>query len=390
MPKTDQYMRFTKEAIEALPRPADGKRRYYYDTRITGFAVAVQPSGSKSFYLYRKVNGKPQRVLLGRFPDLTFEQAKKKAEALIGEIVAGLDPSERRARERAEWTFDQMFEFYMTQHAKARKRSWQRDQQNYDNHLKARLGSLPISKVSKAIVRETFMSIRTNAGPYAANRLLALISVVFTIADDHDVFKGPNPAKGIEPFFEEPRDRRLTAAEMTRLLASLEQESNTTVRDYIYMLLYTAARRDNVLAMRWDMIDFDACTWRIPLTKNGKPQTVPLEPVEIELLKRRKLEVGDSPWVFPGRKDTKSGHLENPYEGWYRILARAGITDFRLHDLRRTHGSIAADTGTSLHVIGKMLHQESQATTAIYARLSMDPMRRAKRKVLKVIRKSEG
>lgn len=386
MPKTDQYRRLTPTLIRALPCPEDGKRMYYYDTEIKGFAVVVQPSGAKSFYLYRKINKKPQRVLIGQFPDWSVENARKKAQSLIGEIVNGLDPSDKRARDRAEWTFENLFDWYFENHSKGNKRSSDRDIQNYNRHLKESLGKLPLGKFTKALIRETHMKIKVSAGPYAANRLLALISVIFSKAIAHEFYTGTNPAKGIEPFKEVSRDRRLSASELVRLLASLDQEENTTVRDFVYMLLYTAARRDNVLSMRWDQIDLKEGTWRIPLTKNGKPQTIPLEPVEIELLNRRKKECGDGDWVFPGRSDTRSGHLENPYEGWYRILERAEIEDFRLHDLRRTHGSIAADSGVSLHIIGNMLNQQSQAVTAIYARLSLDPVRQAKRRVLKELR----
>jgi integrase len=84
------------------------------------------------------------------------------------------------------------------------------------------------------------------------------------------------------------------------------------------------------------------------------------------------------PWVFPG--DGPRGHLVEPRKGWERILARAGIENLRIHDLRRSLGSLMADTGASLHIIGKTLSHKRESTTAVYARLMLDPVREAKAK----------
>ena len=80
-----------------------------------------------------------------------------------------------------------------------------------------------------------------------------------------------------------------------------------------------------------------------------------------------------SEFVFPGTG--KNGHLAEPRKGWERILKRAGIADLRIHDLRRTLGSWQAKTGASLAIIGKSLNHKHQNTTAIYARLDLDPVR---------------
>jgi integrase len=99
------------------------------------------------------------------------------------------------------------------------------------------------------------------------------------------------------------------------------------------------------------------------------------------LLKDRKVECGDSQWVFPG--NGASGHLANPDKAWKRILSRAGIKDIRgtwIHDLRRSMGSWQANTGASLAIIGKSLNHKNVNTTAIYARLAMDPVRESMEK----------
>jgi integrase len=127
--------------------------------------------------------------------------------------------------------------------------------------------------------------------------------------------------------------------------------------------------------MKWEDIDFSIKEWRIPDTKNGEPVRIPLIEEALEILGDRSWIKGPSmPWVFPSN-DSKSGHLEHPRAAWKRILDRAGLKNLRIHDLRRTLGSYQAIAGASLTIIGKSLGHKSPQSTAIYARLSNDPVR---------------
>ncbi len=138
------------------------------------------------------------------------------------------------------------------------------------------------------------------------------------------------------------------------------------------MSLLTGARRSNVLAMNWNDVNLERGEWRIRETKNGTPQSVPLVPDAIAILEARKNSAvcADSDFVFPGTGE--SGHLVEPKKAWKIVLDKAGIADLRLHDLRRTMGSWQAGTGANLSVI---VNHKSTQTTAIYARLWMEPVR---------------
>ena len=122
--------------------------------------------------------------------------------------------------------------------------------------------------------------------------------------------------------------------------------------------------------------DLDEGVWTIPAEKfkTGDEMEVPLVPEAIEILTRRQNDNG-SEWVFPG--PGKTGHLVDPTKIWERILERAEITNLRIHDLRRTLGSWQARAGASLYVIGRTLGHKNPQTTAIYARLDLDPVRLA-------------
>jgi integrase len=114
---------------------------------------------------------------------------------------------------------------------------------------------------------------------------------------------------------------------------------------------------------------------------------VTLSPEALAILATRK-PVEATGYVFPG--PGKTGHLEEPRKGWERILARAGIEDLRIHDLRRTLGSWQAKTGASLSIIGKSLNHKSPNTTAIYARLDLDPVRESVERAINAMLAAAG
>jgi integrase len=113
-------------------------------------------------------------------------------------------------------------------------------------------------------------------GVYAANRLRSLLAKVFAVAIDAELYAGPNPVNGVKKFREQSRDRFLDAAELKAFFAALNDEPNAVIRDYLHLSLLIGARRSNMLAMRWDDIDREQGVWRIPKTKSGDPQVVPL------------------------------------------------------------------------------------------------------------------
>ena len=150
-------------------------------------------------------------------------------------------------------------------------------------------------------------------------------------------------------------------------------------RDFFLMLLFTGARRANVLGMAWKDVNLDLGLWNIPAeqSKNKTAYTVPIIGHAMEILMRRRGEYPDAPWVFPFA--SKTGHLQEPKRAWSRVLKAADLDGVRMHDLRRTLASWMAITGASEYIIkGALGHKTTgQSVTGIYARLSVDPIRAA-------------
>jgi integrase len=361
---------FTKQLLLSLKAPAKG-RLYIHDTRENGLSAYLTPNGILTFYVRKRINGRDERVVIGRYPETTVEQARTQALTIKSQVALGKDPTEDKRRLRADVTFAEMFQEYMDRYSKKQKRSWQYDEREVNKFL-PHWFKRKASSISKQEIQILHERVRDENGLYQANRLLERISSIFNRAIEWGWY-GTNPAEGIRKFREKSRDRFLQPDELPRFFAALEAEDNQTAKDYIMLSLLTGGRKSNVLAMRWDEISFGRAEWRIPETKNGDPLTVALSMQAIEILNDRRAKT-NSEWVFPS-DGSASGHLADPKKAWQRILARAEIKDLRIHDLRRSLGSWQASTGASGYVIGKSLGHKSQQATQIYARLNLDPVR---------------
>ena len=371
---------FSKEALLSLPTPDTGKRIVYHDAKTTGLQIRVTDTGTKTFSVYRRIKGgQPERVTLGRFPAMTIEQARKQAARINAEIEEGSNPAQVKRAHKEELTFAGMFKEYGERHGE-KKKSWTTDQSLYNNHLQS-LTNRKLTVITKDVISR-ILSDMDRAGKAGAtiNNVRALISSIYGRAIEWG-YANSNPVVGIKTRVKVKRDRFLQSDELPRFFQSLAKEQNGTLRDYILMALLTGARRSNTLAMRWSEINLSESIWRIPVTKNGTPQNVTLSPEAITILNTRKENSDKSDvFVFPG--NGKSGHIEDPKKAVIRLMKRASIPYGRkdpngvtLHDLRRTLGSWQAKTGASLAIIGKSLNHQSQQTTAIYARLDLDPVR---------------
>ncbi|HUS91037.1 MAG TPA: tyrosine-type recombinase/integrase [Phycisphaerae bacterium] len=365
-------MAFTQTSVARLAPPKASAARYK-DERTAGLYVRVLPSGRKTFEFVKHKGRRWTRLAIGVFPTMTVGQARAEAARLAGLLAQGDHPGEERRRARQEMTFGELFEMYLEGHAKPHKRTWQQDQQQFDRNLTP-WQHRPLSDIRRADVAELHAKIGRSRGRYQANRVLALISVVFNYAQGIGC-EGANPAKGVKKFKELSRDRFLRADELQRFFAALaDNETPQLWRDFFTLALLTGARRSNVQAMRWSDIELERGLWRIPEaeSKNAEPLICVLHPAAVDILKRRS-ETATSEFVFPSRRIT--GHITQPRKAWAAILERAGIAGVHMHDLRRTLGSWQAATGASLSIIGRALGHKSMTATAVYARLDLDPVR---------------
>ena len=373
---TANHQKLTKTLLAGLVAPVAGKRQVIYDTETPKLAMRMTHTGVRAFYVVKRLGGAMVWIKLGAFPDMTCEQARNEAGKVLGEFAKGENPAAVKRAVKAELTFGEAFDDFLT---RKRKRDGSaisdKTKRDYTDLLRLYLDSIKGKRLS-AIERNEIKAIHartTKKSAAQADRVVAVVSAVFTFMLAHERFSGQNPATRIQKNLAPSRDRFLQADELTPFFKALSESTNRVMRDFFLVALLTGARRANVSAMRWADVDLAAGVWRIAKTKNGTPQTVTLSPEAVTVLESR--EAGGGEFVFPG--DGKTKHIVEPKKAWATILKAAGIKNLRIHDLRRTLGSWQARTGASLPIIGKSLNHKTHQATAIYARLDLDPVRRS-------------
>lgn len=380
-------MRLTKAIIDRAKYEGTNRSRcVLWDDDVRGLGLRIQPSGRKGWILAYRVAGRKRIIALGAYGILTLEEARKRARREMGRVCEGKDPMQERIEARSACTtFGDFAKGYLERHAKVRKASWKDDERRINAFLLPAWGRRRLDMISSADVVRLhqeigFPTTRTKtptgraartARPYEANRVARLVGKMFSVAISLGYLPedAPNPARKVEMFEEQERDRFVTPEELPRLLKAIRAEPNPWIRGAILLQLLTGGRKMEILSARWEDVDWQRGELRIPNTKNRKIHHIPLSTEAIAILRDLPREEGN-PHVFPGQR--AGAHLVSIDKNWRAIRKAAGLDDVRQHDLRRTCGSYLAAGGASLPVIGKVLNHQSASTTRIYARLADD------------------
>ncbi len=372
---------FTERALENLAVPSSGQAVYYDTGSRDGLCVIITYGGTKTYYAYMKYQGIPKRIKIGRVGQTKLYDARRQAHTLKEMADNGEDPGLQRRENLNDITLRQFYEnIYKPEYSAVYKK--QRSIDNDDSIFKHRLGQFHNRKLLSIkpdeIERLHIETCKTHS-PYTANRVLSLIKHMYVIAMKKGLMgvRG-NPTGGIRKFTEQSRDRFLNTDELKRFWAALEDTKNEVFKNYVMISLFTGMRRNNVLTMRWEYVDFELGLIYVPDSKGGQPLQIPMVNQLRELLQKINQNANDG-WVLPSKKSA-SGHFEDPKRPWRELLQSAGIENLRLHDLRRTMGSWQAISGASLPIIGKSLGHKSTSATQVYARLSADPIRESMQK----------
>jgi integrase len=378
--RSPDRFRFTLRSIERISTPK-AKRALYYDSITRGLGINVQPSGHRSFFWFRKVQGTPTWKTLGSFPELGLDAARARAEVLNGQILRWKSEDYEGPfplnRSRQGLTLNDLLEDYVSKRLRARARRPDRAVEAARSLFKhiSQWSDRRLTMISKQDIRLLHAKIGSTHKT-RANRVVQFLRTLFNWALREELWKGENPARMISLYPESRRERFLLPAEAPLFFRALAREPNVDLRHFVVLSLFTGARRSDVLSMRWEHIDVKHGVWRVPMPKSGVPYNVPLVDEAIEILRDRERLYGGE-WVFPSTG--KTGHLTNVKRSWRTLLKRSKLKGLRIHDLRRTLGSWQAGAGVSLPIIGKTLGHQSGVATEIYARLHLDPVREAVR-----------
>ncbi len=352
-----------------------------WDNELTGFGCKVTPKGRRSYFLYyRTREGQQRRPTIGLHGPLRPEAAREIAKRWLAEVAQGNDPSQQRSQDRSAPNVRHLSERYLAEHAEIRKKesSIRSDKRLIGSHLLPAIGTKKVASITRDDIAKIHHSLRET--PYEANRTLALSSKMFSLAERWGLRPdNSNPAKNIDRYKEEKRERYLSSDEVARLWEVLNSEAaaskvSSSALAAIKLLMLTGRRLNEVLKLEWSWVDLEARVLRLPDTKSGALLVSLGEPA-IEVLNDLKTTQADETFVIAGKR--KNAHLVNLQKPWRLVREMAELEDVRLHDLRHTFASVGAGMGLSLHMLGRLLGHKQAATTTRYAHLAQEPVRTA-------------
>ena len=395
--------RLSKRTIDALKAAA--QRFVVWDRDLKGFGVRVEPSGAKSYIVRYRVGGgrrgRLRQATLGRHGAVTTDQARVQARKALASVAHGEDPLSAKTAYREAMLLRELAEHFLKEHAeKKRKPStaafyrW-----TLEKYVLPTLGSRKAVDISEGEVSRLHLAMAST--PYQANRVLTVFSSLYSWAGRRRfVPDGCNPVRRVERFPEEHRERYLTREELGRLGDALrvgetigfpratrgdKRAPRAEVRDIlppaaaaaIRLLLFTGARLSEILTLRWEHVDLERQALFLPDSKTGAKIVLLNAPALSVLTSLPRID--GNPFVIFGAHD--GAHLSDLKRPWQAVCAHAGLSGVRLHDLRHTFASYGAAANMGLPVIGRLLGHSSTATTARYAHLADDPLRRASRSI---------
>jgi integrase len=410
---------FTKATIDALPLPQAGQQAYYYDTKVRALALRVSPNGVKTFVVYRKHEGKPCRVTVGRYPDLTITQARDQSGGINSRFTLGINPvdekkeatarsitladavkaflaSRKNLSPRTRYDYNRLLDTYLWDWKDKRVAAITKDMVEKRHELIAKGMRIPSKKGKDGWVD---VASETQAN-YTMRFLRAIIN--FSMVKYEDSQGKPllpeNPVRRLSQVRAwYPVERRQTVIKAHQiadwLTAVLGLESDAingkaeVVRDYLIFILLTGARRGEAAKLRKDDVDLKDRTFTLFDTKNKQPHTLPLSDY-LYLLAKRRVEADDSEFLFSGTG--KHGYLVEPKKQMMKVTKDSGV-HFTLHDLRRTFASIAESLDISAYALKRLLnHKMKNDVTAGYIVTDVERLRRPMQMVTNFILQTAG
>jgi integrase len=367
--------RLTDTLIERQQQSVGSGRLTVTDMDLKGFFAEIR-ARSATFGLRTSVGGKMHSIKLGNYPVISTEDARtlcldRKRALAMGEQNTVLNP-------RKEMQFTDFVHQHYLPWYKMYRRSSVNFVKTYRNHLRPRYGDMMLHDITRQHIQQLAADLRE--GGYAAstvNNVVLMLRGVLKRADEWDIARVHPSIFKSAPLLQvnNTQERFLSQAEALRLQRELDRLGNTPIANAIRFLLYTGSRKRETLDAEWRSIDFERKTWRIQITKSGKPRTVYLTDHAMRILagarayqSQHSAENDPSRWIFANPLTGKPyGCI---YYTWNAVRCRAGLADVRLHDLRHSFASTLVNAGVSLYEVQHLLGHAKSTTTQRYAHLA--------------------
>lgn len=388
-------MKLTKTAIDKLANPKTGQV-LYRDSELKGFALRCTP-GAKAFVVEKRIDGKVKRIKLGRYGELTAEQARKEASKLLGDIASGKDPvADRQEAKLKGVTLNQTFQEYLA----IRKDLKPKTLKDYHQVMRTAFADWqdkPLLAITKDKVAKHHVQLGEDNGKAYANLSMRVLRALFNFAiGQYEDKQGrslitENPVKRLSQtrawYRVERRQTVIKSHELAAWYQAVQQLPNETLRDYLLLILFTGLRRQEAAKLTWQDIDLVGKTLTVSDTKNNQPHTLPLSDFLYNLLSQRQA-LATSDYVFPG--SGQCGYIQEPRKQMAKVTERSGVA-FTVHDLRRTFITTAESLDISAYAVKRLVnHKMNGDVTAGYIVADVERLRKPMQQITDYLLKTAG
>jgi integrase len=373
------------EVVKLLVCPPERKHWEVFDALIKGLYVDVLPSGRMAFRL-RFLNGLSKKSLtLGNARIVTVDEARGLARDRLRQSFVRDHPLPSLFLRAGPTVTDFFINQYLP-YVKTYKRSWSTDESVIRNHVVPYFGALAMGGLKPPDLACFVQYLQDkHYAPGTVNRLLVLLRYGFSLALRWKVAGvESNPVKEVKNLRNDNKiERFLTNEQMVSLMAAVRGSESEMLQHIVLFLLYTGARKREVLDAVWADVDWERKSWRIPKTKSGKIRHIPLSLGALQLLatlRERSAPVGElghailDEWARrPIFANPRTGlPYVSFFYSWDAARKRAGLPDLRVHDLRHSFASFLVNAGRSLYEVQELLGHADIRTTSRYAHLSRE------------------
>ena len=370
MPKVDLTNSFAANAGCEVGK----KKTDWYDRTVTGFVLECRCTGGKTYYLrYPDPAGRQRQIKIGRYEDIPFAPAKKRAVQLRSEAIVGGDPAAKKAEAKAIPLYRELSAMHLAD-AKLHQRSYATTEMYVRRHIIPKWGKVRLTDIdSRAIAQWLADKLAEGLAPATVEKIRAILSRSFELGGRWGIPGAEkNPVRGVaKQRFENARQRFLSRDEGVRLRDAVAQSQNPQLGPIVGLLLLTGARLRELLDARWEHVDVVGRRWLIPTSKTGRSRHVPLSAAALAIIEALP-RFQTCPWLVPNPETLK------PYvsikHGWQRAIKVAKLPGLRIHDLRHSAASFMVNSGVDLFAVGKVLGHASYQSTQRYAHLANDTL----------------
>jgi integrase len=350
----------TDAAVRRTKPPKEGSLEIF-DLGYPGLALRIGHGGAKSFEMFYRHGGKLHRETLGRWPSVGLAEARETWRKTREAIAKGEEPSRiNGAAPDPAMLFEFVVEEWLRRDQSDNKKSslYQVTRSVEADMLPAWRGKR-IDEIGKRDVLGLLDAIADRGAPIMARRVQSYVNRLFAWCLERDILKIDPTASMARYGSAKSRDRVLTDAELIKVW--LAAESIGAFGEVARLLVLTGARREEMAQLKWSEIDGDSIKLEGERTKNGEPHIIPLSAPAKALLDSTP-RIAGSDFVF-----TVSG--TKPISGWskpkIKLDEASGVTDWRIHDLRRTLATGMQKLGITLQVVEAVLGHTSGSRDGI-------------------------